>query len=225
MKLGVLTGLAAEARLLERALTGSDVIVARTGAVPERARGAAESLVAAGAGALLSFGLAGGLDPRLRAGDLVLADRVVLPDGRSIPTTPAWHEAAWLRIGAGNRTLTGAVAGSPTLLTSVADKRRIHQETGALAADMESHALAAVAANAGLPFLVLRAISDPVTCDLPSVARIPLHPDGRVRIAAALRHLCANPREWPHVQRLGRDTRAGLHGLRRVVRAAALVLA
>ena len=77
MRIGVLTGLAAEARLLERALTGSDVIIARTGAVPERAEAAAESLVAKGAAALLSFGLAGGLDPTLRAGDLVLADRVV----------------------------------------------------------------------------------------------------------------------------------------------------
>jgi hopanoid-associated phosphorylase len=222
MRIGVLTGLAAEARLLERALTGSDVIIARTGAVPERAEAAAESLVAKGAAALLSFGLAGGLDPTLRAGDLVLADRVVLPDGRAIATTEGWREAAWLRIGAGNRTVVGPIAGSPALLTSAADKRRIHQATGAVAADMESHALAAVAANAGLPFLVLRAISDPVAYDLPSVARIPLHPDGRVRIAAALRHLCANPREWPHVQRLGRDTRAGLVGLRRVVRAAAL---
>ena len=222
MRIGVLTGLAAEARLLERSVTGADLVVARTGAVPERAKAAAESLVAAGARALLSFGLAGGLDSRLRAGDLVLADRVVLPDGRGIATTEGWRDAAWLRIGAANRTFVGPIAGSPALLTAAADKRRIHHETGAIAADMESHALAAVAEAAGLPFLVLRAISDPVTYDLPSVARLPLHPDGRVRIAAALRHLCANPREWPHVQRLGRDTRAGLVGLRRVVRAAAL---
>ena len=51
-----------------------------------RARAGAEGLRQKGVAGLVSFGLAIGLAPVLRPGDVVVADSVVLPSGRSIAT-------------------------------------------------------------------------------------------------------------------------------------------
>ena len=66
--------------------------VACSGGSPERARAEAARLAAEGATGLVSFGLAGGLAPELRPGDLVLPETVQAPDGRSLPTDPAWRD-------------------------------------------------------------------------------------------------------------------------------------
>ena len=225
MRVGVLTGLAAEARLLREVL-GDDVelTVVRTGADPVKARREAERLVASGVVALISFGVAGGLDPRLRAGDLILADRVILPDGRAIDTDAEWLLRAQARLEQPrSRALVGAVAGSDQLLATPAEKRLLCERSGALAGDMESGAVAAVAAAAGLPFLVVRAVSDGATRVLPQVARVPLRPDGGISIGGIAQALCTRPGEWPAVARLAFETRAAMMALKGAVRSGALL--
>jgi adenosylhomocysteine nucleosidase len=225
MRIGVLTGLTAEARLLRAFLQDrpSGGIVGRTGACSSRASSEAERLVASGAIAIVSFGLAAGIDPRLRAGDLVLADRVVLPDGRSLATERDWLVSAYARAeGPRANLFIGPVAGIDRLLATVDEKRRL-AGTGVLAGDMESAAAALAAERAGLPFLVVRAISDDAGRSLPSVAQVPLRPCGGVRFDAVAQALCARPGEWPAVARLALDTRAALDALRGVVRSGALL--
>ena len=80
--LAVITGLTAEAHIARRL----GLPVQAGGGTPEGAEAAAEALVAAGATALLSFGLAGGLDPTLRPGDILIPDAVV-EDGRIRPAS------------------------------------------------------------------------------------------------------------------------------------------
>ncbi|HEY0425948.1 MAG TPA: hypothetical protein VGC82_21710, partial [Rhodopila sp.] len=69
--LGFVTGLAAEARIASR--FGYPV---RVGGTPAGAGVAASELIEQGATALVSFGLAGGLDPALRPGTVVVASIV-----------------------------------------------------------------------------------------------------------------------------------------------------
>ncbi len=78
-RLGVVTGMVAEARC--RPPPGDAIEAAFSGGDPARALSGAARLVAEGARALLSFGIAGGLDPALDPGDLVVADTVVAPGG------------------------------------------------------------------------------------------------------------------------------------------------
>lgn len=224
MRVGVLTGLTAEARLLHAfaADQAHAPLVARAGASAVRAADEAERLVALGAVAIVSFGIAAGLDPRLEAGDLIFADRVVLPGGRSVPTDPEWLKAASARAGL-PRSFIGPVAGTDRLLATVADKRDLAARSGALSGDMESAAAAAVAQQAGLPLLVVRAVSDGAARILPAVARVPLHPDGGIDMRRVTQALCARPGEWPAVARLALDTRAALNALRGVVRSGALL--
>ena len=224
-RIGILTGLTAEARLLRRVThAGTAPIVARTAANSDRAHREAERLVATGAVALVSFGLAGGLDPRVEAGDLILADRVILPDGRTVATDAAWLEAALACARpSGSTVRIGPMASTERLLATAADKRDLARVSGALAGDMESGAAAAVAERAGLPLLVVRAVSDSVAHSLPMVARVPLRPCGSVRFDAIAGALCRNPAEWPAVARLARDTRTALLALRNVVQAGILL--
>ena len=76
-RLGIIVGMTSEARLL----SGKGCAVAVGGGTPLGARRMAERLLADGATALISFGLAGGLDPVLTAG-ILCVPRAVLSNGQ-----------------------------------------------------------------------------------------------------------------------------------------------
>ncbi len=161
MPLGIVVGLAAEARIARR--LGE---VGIGGGLPAGAEAAAEALVAGGATALLSFGLAGGLDPNLRPGDIVVPV-VVLEDGRRYPTDDA------LCRGLGGST-AGMLFAADSIVADAGTKRALSERTGASAVDLESGAVARVAQRHRLPFAALRAICDPATRSLPPAALIAL---------------------------------------------------
>jgi len=207
---GVVTGTRLEARCLPQGTR-----VACSGADAGRARRAAESLVEAGATGLVSFGLAAGLARTLRPGDLLLADTVVLPDGRRLATDPAWRArlAEHLQSG-GVAYRSGAVAGTDRVLSTASAKRALFERSAALAADMESHAVAEVAAEAGTPFVVVRTISDGATQALPGLATNFLAADGRVQPTLMV-GILARPFELATLLRLALSTRRALGTLRR----------
>jgi len=210
-RIGVVVGLRAEARCL----AGLDVAIGCSGARPERARAEAARLVAAGAAGLVSFGLAGGLSPALRAGDLVLA-AAVWSGGRPIATDAAWRGRLAAALGPHVQACEGALAGSDRLLPSSAAKAALHRTSAACAVDMESHLVAEAASRAGLPFLVVRALADASSQEIPAAARHALGPDGAVRAAAVLGGLLRRPQDLAGLLRLGRDSARGLATLRRV---------
>ena len=156
-----------------------------------------EQLVNEGATALISFGLAGGLDPSLSAGALVVPGHVLAEDGQW-PTDPAL--SAMLG-GSGHGTLYG----DGVILATVAAKQALHARTGAGAVDLESAAVARTATRHNLPFAVLRAVCDPAGRGLPLAALVALDGGGRIgalRIAGAV---LARPWEIPALITLGRD--------------------
>jgi adenosylhomocysteine nucleosidase len=205
-QVGVLTGLAMEARCLR----GLDAVVACSSARAQQARAEALRLVEEGVAGLVSFGLAGALDPALRPGDLVIAEAVILPGGWRLEVDAGWRA----RLGAASGAHLGAVAGSDRLLATAAMKREVRERTGALAVDMESHVVAEAAAAAGLPFAVIRAIGDPAERALPLTALAFVNPQGRIRAGAVI-GILARPLELAALLRLGLETRAALRTLRR----------
>lgn len=214
--IGVITGLRAEARCLH----GLDLAVACSGARPGRARAEAARLLAEGATGVVSFGLAAGLSPGLRPGDLVLADAVILPDGRRLTAHSAWRAVLAAALSpAGMATHLGPIAGTDHLLAAPEQKQALFEATGALAADMESHAVADVATLAGKPFIVVRAIADAADQALPDGAIRFLGPDGRMRLTALI-GVIARPWELAQLLRLGLQTRGALGTLHQVTRSA-----
>jgi 4-hydroxy-3-methylbut-2-enyl diphosphate reductase len=150
--------------LVERlAVRSARTPVIQTGMGPDRSR--RSRAVLAGA-AVLVAGVGGGLVPRARVGDIVVASEVRGPDGaRSCDFT----ELLMDELGrAGLPVHCGPIVSRPKLARR-AELARL-AAAGALAVDMESWWLAP---DAGTPFAVVRAISDGVDAPLfsPTVVR------------------------------------------------------
>jgi len=200
------TGLAAEAKIARRA--GLSAVIGggdhrRTVKVLEEAASAAECLV--------SFGIAGGLKPGLRAGDVILSTEVVDDDKRWVSSDRLRPQLAELasEIGA----VEGAVLGVRVALATRRDKYKAWKETGALAVDMESIAVARTAAALGIPFVVLRAIADPAARELPPAALVPLDQDGTPAIGQVLVSILRRPRQLPTLLTVAREARQALQAL------------
>src|SRR3569833_4089261 len=84
--IAVVTGMASEAKLLR----GLDLMTISTGGAPDATKRGVEAMVREGAEKLVSFGIAGALDPSLSPGDLILASAVRLPDGHRQATDQKW---------------------------------------------------------------------------------------------------------------------------------------
>jgi hopanoid-associated phosphorylase len=188
--------------------------VAVATAAGEAAQAAAERLVAGGASALLSFGVAGGLDPSLRPGTIVIARRIHTP-ARDFPVDESWIrrlEAKLVRCGG---VIVGGVAGADQPAVTVFDKATLFAVSGAMAADMESHRVAGVAATRGVPFLAVRAIADPAHRRLPQAALDVTAPDGSIRFGALIFGLLRRPTDALALPGLACDYQAAMRALRR----------
>ena len=217
--LGIVTGLAREAACLRRSDAAEMLMVHASAGRPEDAAAAARAMVAHGASGLVSFGVAGGLDPSLGAGVVVVASSVIGPDSEALPTHQPWVKTLMRIDGAFD---SGAIVGSDRPVMTALDKRRLFRRYGALAVDMESHAVAAVARDAGIPFAAIRAIGDPAGRTVPRAARAGLMPDGRTRALPVIAGLLRRPRDFAGIWRLARETDRALSALRAAVEAGAI---
>jgi adenosylhomocysteine nucleosidase len=209
-RIGIVVGLAGEARIARR--LGWPVAIG--GGTAKGAETAAERLVAEGAEALISFGLAGGLDPVLRPGTLIVPSEVVAADTR-LPTDTDL-----------SRMLGGmtphAMVGGAVVVPGVAAKCALRGRSGAAAVDLESGAVACVATGHGLPFAVLRAICDPAERTLPPAALVALNARGAIALWRVLAALAARPSQLPALIALARDAAAARAALTARVRQLAL---
>ncbi|HUN53401.1 MAG TPA: hypothetical protein VMU42_19890 [Candidatus Sulfotelmatobacter sp.] len=174
-----------------------------------RAEALADDLIDRGAEVLLSFGVAGGLDPSLKAGSFVLASEVALPGGDRIATDGVWRKAVQSRLN-GFSVSERPLAGSDRPVADAGEKAALLARTGAAAVDMESHGVARAAARRSVPLVVMRAIADPARRAIPSSAMAGLANDGEIRPLATLARLFAAPGELPALAGLAADTARAL---------------
>jgi 4-hydroxy-3-methylbut-2-enyl diphosphate reductase len=129
------------------------VRVVTTGMGASRSRASASRLAGEPARAVVVAGFGGALDPSLEPGDVVVADAVTGPDGRSSCVSASL--ADFLR-SEGLRVVVGTIASRDHIVRG--DERRVLFDEGACAVDMESAWLAAAARTR--PFSVVRAVVD-----------------------------------------------------------------
>jgi adenosylhomocysteine nucleosidase len=200
-RIGIVTGLTAEARWLKRA----GFMVRAGGGTPHGAERAAEMLVAEGAQALISFGLAGGLKPGLKPGALLVPPAVI--EGNNIYVC----DYALMAFLGGS---TGAImmAGNKIVAT-VHHKALLYRRSHPAAIDLESGAVARVARTHSMAFAVLRAVADPATMELPPAALVALRDDGSVDMGKLTLSVLGNPGQLKRLVELGfaaKKARAGL---------------
>ncbi|HVN44206.1 MAG TPA: hypothetical protein VMT66_03065 [Steroidobacteraceae bacterium] len=229
--LGILAALAAESRALgtarggpgEAATLADGSLLVLSGIGPRAATEGARRLIAAGARALISWGMAGGLDPSLAAGCVVLPREVLSREGKSFATEPGWHAAVAQLIATRLALSTGRLLSSPEPLGSIAAKAEAFRRSAAVAVDMESAAVAEVASDARLPFLAVRAIVDTANDTVPQAALAAAGIDAAgVRVAKLLVALARAPRELAPLMRLGGRYRSALRALRVIARSGSL---
>ena len=212
-------GIVAALEMEGRWILASEPLVEVSGGGEERARAAAHSLLERGASALVSWGVAGGLDPDLEPGTVVLPDAVVHTDGSSQEVDLAWRNRLLERVSGRVVTSTSSLYHASSVITSPDEKRAVYERVGAGAVDMESGAVAAVASEMGIPFVVVRVVVDAARVRLPEVALTMCDEGGRLK-KSALARLIFEPGEWGGMLRLGRANAAAGRSMRMVWSAA-----
>ena len=182
-----------------------------------RARLAAQDLLENGATALVSWGFAGGLLPGLPAGSLILPEKVIAADQIVYPVDSAWHKRLCRRVQGYIDLNEGPLAESPAMLASCAEKKKFFSRTGAIAVDMESASMALFAKKAGVSFMAIRAITDPVEMVIPRSVQNSVDELGRVWLSKFIKGVIKHPMDLPLLDRLARNYRAARASLAKVV--------
>ena len=214
MKMGIIAALPREVSGLvkgwtRRELPGSvhlwmsgDAVVACAGMGAARAGVAVQAAIEAiQVNVLLSVGLAGACDPKLKVGEIVRAG--VVMDARS---GERYENSQFRSV----LVSTGAIA-------SVAEKARLRAMHQADAVDMEAAAVARLARVHGLEFRAIKAISDEADCEVEGLSRFSTV-DGQFREGAFALQAALRPAMWGNVIALGRNSSKALRALTEVLR-------
>ena len=177
---------AAGTMFLEGQLAGVPIVLAQCGIGKVRAAMCAQAMIDHyNVKWLINTGVAGGLHPQLRIGDIVLATYAVEHDfdlttwgyarghhpaddaARDKVTAYAASKRLNIRLKEAamaaefpGKLVEGIIASGDVFVADRALKRRLLAEFGAAAVEMEGGAIAHVAAANGVPFAIVRAVSD-----------------------------------------------------------------
>lgn len=178
-------------------LDGRRVALSVTGDGERNARaGVAALLAVSRAQQLVVIGVAGALSPGLDAAALVVASRVTDEAGNTV-VGDAGQIAAVARATGGR---TGVVLSAADLVDRPSEKQRLAERVGTdvpAVVDLESATYVAAAVAAGIPWLVLRAVSDTAGEPLPELLNRSRDAGGAVRRAQVVLGLLRQPRALP----------------------------
>lgn len=217
MTIGVVCGFQTEIECFKKAVNAAQLDlqlfkVIPSGSSSKRAHEAAQHLIREGCSKLVSFGIAGGLDSALAVGDVVFSSHVVTTLDQTYGIQPS-NKIEKPQLRAGSRMVKGTVCGVDTIAFTPMEKAALYAATKAAIADMESHSVARAAVKNGMPFFVIRAISD-ASCDtLPAYVAKGVDASGQAQIIPILKGLAANPFSLPLLLNLKKNTDRALASL------------
>jgi len=125
----IVTGLVQEARIA----AGPGMAVICSSSDPQQLRALLSVFDPSTIRGVISFGVAGGLDPSLRSGDVVVATEVIEGDARWLAGL-ALNEELFESVALGRRRVVrGSLAGAEAVVQGQSCKAALHLETGAVA--------------------------------------------------------------------------------------------
>lgn len=204
-------------------IEGRELLLAKTGVGPDRAESTARHLFQQiPVAAALSLGVSGGLGPQVQSGDLIVGDQVIRrrsarqvvrgeegSRSESFPCDAGLQEAALTVIRRlGDRHGIGSILTVDRIVRTVEEKQILAAESGAMALDMESAAIAAAASACSVPFLAIRGILDPVHEDFTIGFDQFLDAEGEPHLPRLMRYLITHPFILPRLVGLGFRTKA-----------------
>ena len=189
-----------------------------SGMGPRRAAVASRALLENGATALLSWGCAGGLDPKLSSGGLILPKTVIASDQILYHVDATWHESLCNRLKGHVAFHTEPLVESTNAVRTPGEKIILFHETGAIGVDMESAAVGAVAQEARVPFMVVRAVADSADTTIPDSTLNAVDEFGRLSLLKLVQGLAGHPTELLALVRIARNYLAAQRTLAAVAR-------
>ena len=180
------------------------------------AQNAAHALADRGAAALAVFGVAGALDSSLRSGTLFCPERILDDSGQDYAPDPTWRASLLHQLSAATLPMleTGKLLSMPMPLLTTAAKGAARNCHVAVAVDMESAAVAAVARDRRLPFMALRAIVDEMDDTIPSALHASVDAWGRPRPLNLIVALARHPSLLTYLPGLHSRMQQATHALR-----------
>jgi adenosylhomocysteine nucleosidase len=148
---------------------------------------------------IISAGVAGALVSDLKVGDSIFPAVVIdSQDGSR-------HETGIQSAPMGQSSLGRTILATYPEIASVAQKQQLAKSYGAHAVDMEAAAVARAAENHGLPFIVIKTISDGPNFEIPEMNHFIRN--GHFQTRSFVVHVAFRPWLWLTVAQLARNTK------------------
>ncbi|HEV2436912.1 MAG TPA: hypothetical protein VG077_13010 [Verrucomicrobiae bacterium] len=171
---------------------------------------------------VLTCGFAGGLNPDLKLGDVVFdirrsrGDETQIKGGKqSEPTHVGCYDLREQLLAASAKPANFFCA--DRVVTTVAEKRKLRDESGADAVEMESAAIHAVCRERGIPCATIRVISDSVNEDLPLDFNALSRPDKSLDYGRLFLAIAKSPGKIRALMKLQKQTRFAAERLAEVL--------
>ncbi|TAM82586.1 MAG: hypothetical protein EPN47_07960 [Acidobacteria bacterium] len=220
LRLGSFQPVPGNSHAFRRETAGSDVEIILTGVGAGNAARAIRNFIDEAPDICIASGLAGGLKPQHRPGEILAARSV-----RAESTGPSYESAEALLVAA-----VKCGAKPVDEFISVAHVARTAKEKNLLGAvadgvDMESFAVMKEMRVLGVPCAAVRSVADPAEMDVPCDFDQALDDSGHIRIGRILGQVASDPRRaWPLAQ-LGVQSARAATALARYLEAFATYLA
>ncbi len=181
-------------------LNGIRVAAVESGPGPERAARATRALLDGHhPNWVVCCGFAGALQEGINVGDIVVSralhhlgdEPVDTPHGMPSDAKHGLHVGPVVTVG--------------HIVRTVVEKKELAATTNAIACDMESYAVAGVCRDANVPFMVVRAITDDLSADIPAEVHTLLETTGAGRLGATVGALWNRPGSVKDLWKLRED--------------------
>jgi adenosylhomocysteine nucleosidase len=199
---------------------GTNMVCVCSGVGIENALSAARRLADEGASALAVTGVAGGLSPGIKTGDLIIAETVLEKEDEK--KDRIWNTDTLYTDLVRKALVAEGLTAHPGILISTTQpvfttqtKRYFYRRHQALAVDMESAGVAHAAEEAGLPFFILRAVCDTFEEYVPPDFFACIDPNGDVRLPVLFRRLWLSPSSIVALLRMRKKFGIALAALKR----------
>ena len=199
---------------------GHEFLLVESGMGFHNAAKAAELLIRDGCPDLLvSAGFCGGIAPELLAGDVVVAKEIIIANDCGfedipVPLSPVGRNFVAFEAAEGNRTVGGTFVSTSVVTSKKRLAGMLHGSYPNPVVEMESGAVAIIAAENNIPLLAIRAVSDSAAEELLfSLDEFCDSDLRRIRISKVLLTVLRKPCIIPQLLRLSRSSRRAAEGL------------
>jgi adenosylhomocysteine nucleosidase len=203
-KTAIVVGMQSEANIVGN--PDNAVVIIGAGDAAKLASDLADA-INGGCDRVLSFGTCGALNPKLKAGEIVVGTAA---DG----SFPIMFDLTWTdRLVAQTNGTRVVVTGAKSTVAIAAQKADLFADSGADVVDLETCIAALFAWIKCVPFAMLRAVSDTADQDIPPAALAALNSGGGVDVWAVVDSLVGDAKQLPALIRLANSSTLAFNAL------------